>query len=129
MRMKKSETYLELKAMQYQINPHFLYNTLDSIAMSARRNQDRQSEEMTHALAEFFRIGLSHGAEYVTVEMEVRYVKAYLEIQNMRFPDLLTWECSIEHGLEEIKILKFICSRWRRIVFIMAFVTRESAVT
>ena len=63
---------------------------------------------MTHALAEFFRIGLSHGAEYVTVEMEVRYVKAYLEIQNMRFPDLLTWECSIEHGLEEIKILKFI---------------------
>lgn len=76
--------------------------------MSARRNQDRQSEEMTHALAEFFRIGLSHGAEYVTVEMEVRYVKAYLEIQNMRFPDLLTWECSIEHGLEEIKILKFI---------------------
>ena len=48
--------------MQYQINPHFLYNTLDSIAMSARRNQDRQSEEMTHALAEFFRIGLSHGA-------------------------------------------------------------------
>ncbi len=105
---EKQKRYLELKAMQYQINPHFLYNTLDSIAMSARRNQDRQSEEMTHALAEFFRIGLSHGAEYVTVEMEVRYVKAYLEIQNMRFPDLLTWECSIEHGLEEIKILKFI---------------------
>ena len=98
----------ERLALYSQINPHFLYNTLDSIAMSARRNQDRQSEEMTHALAEFFRIGLSHGAEYVTVEMEVRYVKAYLEIQNMRFPDLLTWECSIEHGLEEIKILKFI---------------------
>ena len=48
----------------------------------------------------------------------------------MRFPDLLTWECSIEHGLEEIKIFKiYLCSRWRRIVFIMAFVTRESAVT
>ena len=62
---EKQKRYLELKAMQYQINPHFLYNTLDSIAMSARRNQDRQSEEMTHALAEFFRIGLSHGAEYV----------------------------------------------------------------
>ena len=57
---EKQKRYLELKAMQYQINPHFLYNTLDSIAMSARRNQDRQSEEMTHALAEFFRIGLSH---------------------------------------------------------------------
>ena len=50
---EKQKRYLELKAMQYQINPHFLYNTLDSIAMSARRNQDRQSEEMTHALAEF----------------------------------------------------------------------------
>ena len=44
MRDEKQKRYLELKAMQYQINPHFLYNTLDSIAMSARRNQDRQSE-------------------------------------------------------------------------------------
>lgn len=105
---EEQKRYLELKAMQYQINPHFLYNTLDSITMSARKNNDFQSEKMTMALSEFFRISLSHGVEYVSVDTEIRYVKSYLEIQSMRFPDSVTWDCDIEEGVGKVKILKFI---------------------
>lgn len=105
---EEQKRYLELKAMQYQVNPHFLYNTLDSIAMSARKNQDYTSEKMTLALSEFFRISLSRGMEYVTVSEEMRYVQSYLEIQGMRFPDSVTWECRIEKGIENAKVLKFI---------------------
>ena len=107
-RDEEQKRYLQLKAMQYQVNPHFLYNTLDSIAMSARRNNDSTSEKMALALSEFFRLSLSHGMEYVTVSEEMRYVQSYLEIQSMRFPDSVTWECRIEPGLENIKVLKFI---------------------
>lgn len=105
---EEQKRYLQLKAMQYQVNPHFLYNALDSIAMSARRNNDSTSEKMTLALSEFFRLSLSHGMEYVTVAEEMRYVQSYLEIQSMRFPDSVTWECRIEPGMENIKVLKFI---------------------
>lgn len=105
---EEQKRYLQLKAMQYQVNPHFLYNTLDSIAMSARRNNDGTSEKMTLALSEFFRLSLSHGMEYVTVSEEMRYVQSYLEIQSMRFPDSVTWDCRIEPGLENIRVLKFI---------------------
>lgn len=105
---EEQKRYLELKAMQYQVNPHFLYNTLDSIAMSARKNQDYTSEKMTLALSEFFRISLSRGMEYVTVSEEMRYVQSYLEIQGMRFPDSVTWECRVEKGIENAKVLKFI---------------------
>lgn len=105
---EEQKRYLELRAMQYQINPHFLYNTLDSITMSARKNHDEQSEKMTMALSEFFRICLSQGMEYVTVETELRYVQSYLEIQSIRFPDSVSWKCTSEPGLGEIKVLKFI---------------------
>lgn len=105
---EEQKRYLELKAMQYQINPHFLYNTLDSIAMSARKNQDFTSEKMTLALSEFFRTSLSRGMEYVTIAEEMRYVQSYLEIQSMRFPDSVTWECVIENGIENELVLKFI---------------------
>lgn len=105
---EEQKRYLELKAMQYQVNPHFLYNTLDSIAMSARKNQDFTSEKMTLALSDFFRTSLSSGMEYVTVAEEIHYVQSYLEIQSMRFPDVMTWECTIENGIEEEIVLKFI---------------------
>lgn len=105
---ENQKRYLELKAMQYQINPHFLYNTLDAITMSARRNNDKQSEEMTMALSDFFRISLSHGVEYVSVDTEIQYVKSYLEIQSMRFPDSFTWEFNVEQEVKKVKILKFI---------------------
>ncbi len=105
---EEQKRYLELKAMQYQVNPHFLYNTLDSIAMSARKNHDRQSEKMTMALSEFFRICLSQGMEYVTIETELRYVQSYLEIQSIRFPDSVSWKCGAEPEVEKIKVLKFI---------------------
>lgn len=105
---EKQKRYLELQAMQYQITPHFLYNTLDAIAMSARKNKDYTSEKMTLALSEFFRINLSHGMDYVTLETEMRYVQTYLEIQSMRFPEAVTWDCMIDNNLKGVTVLKFI---------------------
>lgn len=107
-REETNQRLLELKAMQYQINPHFLYNTLDSISMFARKNHDVQSEELVIALSDFFRISLSHGQEFVTLEKEAEYAVCYLEIQNIRFPDQITWNVSVDEKLKDIKIMKFI---------------------
>ena len=105
---EEQKRYLELKAMQYQINPHFLYNTLDSVAMSARKNQDLASENMILALSDFFRISLSHGVEYVKIKTEIQYVETYLKIQSMRFPEQIEWKCTVDPGLENVMILKCI---------------------
>jgi len=99
---------LELKAMQYQINPHFLYNTLDAIGMFARKNNDKQCEELVIALSDFFRISLNHGQEFVSLQTELEYVRCYLEIQNVRFPDQINWVFDVEQGLYDIIIMKFI---------------------
>lgn len=107
-REESNQRLLELKAMQYQINPHFLYNTLDSISMSARKNHDEQCEELVIALSDFFRISLSHGQEFVTLETEVEYAVCYLEIQNIRFPEQITWDLSVEEQMKAVKIMKFI---------------------
>lgn len=107
-REESNQRLLELKAMQYQINPHFLYNALDSISMSARKNHDIQCEELVIALSDFFRISLSHGQEFVELEKEVEYAQCYLEIQNIRFPDQIVWKTSVQEELRKVKIMKFI---------------------
>ncbi|HHV13509.1 MAG TPA: sensor histidine kinase [Clostridiales bacterium] len=99
---------LELKAMQYQINPHFLYNTLDSVHMFARKNNDIQSSELVIALSNFFRISLNHGHEFIKLADEVQHAVYYLEIQNIRFRKEFEWKVLVEEGLENLSVLKFI---------------------
>lgn len=76
---------LELEMLEYQINPHFLYNTLDSINWMARMNHQKDISEMVTALAKFFRIGLSKGRKYIKVKEELEHVSNYLFISKIRF--------------------------------------------
>lgn len=77
---------LELYALQMQINPHFLYNTLDTIAWMAKLKKEPDIEKLVIALAKFFRISLHKGDKYITVEEEFDLVKNFVEVQMIRFP-------------------------------------------
>ena len=92
----------ELQALQAQINPHFLYNTLDSIIWMAETN-DSNIVAMTEALAKLFRISLNKGNEEISLERELEHVKNYLIIQSMRYADKFTYEISVDPGVERCR--------------------------
>lgn len=80
----------ELKALQAQINPHFLYNTLDLINVMAIESGNGEISKVVDRLALFYRLSLSNGRETVTLESELRHVESYVSIQNMRFNNAIT---------------------------------------
>jgi len=82
----------ELKALQAQINPHFLYNTLDSINLYAMKHNVPYISSMVGSLSNFFRYGLSKGQSVITLKDERKHVESYLEIQKMRLGDKLVYE-------------------------------------
>ena len=90
----------EMNTLISQINPHFLYNTLDTIYMLARINGEEKTMKMIQALSKYLRLSLSKGREIVTVEDELENVKSYMEIQQIRNENLFHYE--IECG-EELK--------------------------
>lgn len=98
----------ELNSLMYQINPHFLYNTLDNIYMMARLNHDEQMKKMIEALSKFLRIGLSNGQQEITVEEELQHIKSYLEIMKMRGTEELSYSITCEEEIKEMKIIKLI---------------------
>ena len=84
---QKQKRKSELKALQAQINPHFLYNTLDSIIWMSEAGENDEVVEMTSALARLLRQSISNDKEEVELEKEIEYVKNYLTIQKMRYKD------------------------------------------
>ena len=100
--LKKSE----LKALQAQINPHFLYNTLDAIVWMTEANNREEVVRMTKTLSTFFRIVLSKGEEWIRVEDEVEHIRAYLTIQKMRYRDILEYDIEVDPALSPHKVLK-----------------------
>lgn len=86
----------ELNALQAQINPHFLYNTLDSIMWMAECNLNEEVVEMVTALARLFRISISKGQNVITVEEEIEHAKNYLLIQKIRYKDKFTFSIDVE---------------------------------
>lgn len=97
----------ELQALQAQINPHFLYNTLDSIIWMVETKDD-QAVPMTEALAKLFRISLNKGCEFITLEKEMEHVRNYLVIQSMRYRNKFTYDIQIEDGVLECRTVKLI---------------------
>ena len=77
----------ELRALQTQINPHFLYNTLDSISWMCEQNRTVEAVEMVNALARLFRISISHGQELIPIRNELAHAQNYLKIQMHRYKD------------------------------------------
>lgn len=99
---------IQLQTLEYQINPHFLYNTLDSVNMLARKHQNPIIADMVTYLSRLFRIGLNQGREMITVADEVRHVTYYLKIQEIRFADQLYWDIQTDESIESEKIIKFL---------------------
>ena len=133
----------ELKALQAQINPHFLYNTLDSIAWMCEQGRNADAVKMVHALARLFRISISKGHELIPIAKEIEHAESYLQIQKYRYknqftytfdvdPECLDYYCNkitlqpiienaINHGLdllvEEGRIWVKVCQDGEDIVF------------
>lgn len=109
--IKKQEKELrtsELNMLINQINPHFLYNTLDTIYMLARINKEMTTMKMIHALSSYLRLSLSKGRDIVTVADELENVKSYMEIQQIRNADLFTYEIQCRVPENDRWILKLI---------------------
>lgn len=98
----------ELNMLISQINPHFLYNTLDTIYMLARINKEETTMRMIQALSRYLRLSLSKGSDIVTVEDELENVKSYMEIQQIRSSDLFTYEIDCQVDAARTKVLKLI---------------------
>ena len=96
----------EQKLLQAQINPHFLYNTLDAIIWLAEAGEKEQVIMMVTALSDFFRTTLSKGRDYITVEEEESHIRSYLQIQQFRYQDILEYEIDIPKEMYEYQILK-----------------------
>lgn len=96
----------ELKLLQAQINPHFLYNTLDAIIWQAEAGQTEQVVMMVSSLSDFFRTTLSKGRDYITVEEEEAHIQSYLRIQQFRYRDILAYEIQIPDTMYAYQILK-----------------------
>jgi two-component system sensor histidine kinase YesM len=96
----------ELKVLQAQINPHFLYNTLDTIVWMAESNKPEQVIEIVRALSSFFRIALSKGRDWIPIRQEIEHVRSYLTIQKMRYRDILDYQIEVDEEILDGAILK-----------------------
>ncbi|WP_054742768.1 sensor histidine kinase [Cellulosilyticum ruminicola] len=99
---------VELQLLQAQINPHFLYNTLDTIIWMAEDGKSEEVVEIVAALSDFFRIGLSKGREYISLKEEAKHIRSYLQIQKFRYADRMTYTIDLPEELGEYRLLKLI---------------------
>ena len=98
----------EMRALQAQINPHFLYNTLDTIIWMAESKKNKQVIEIVSALSKFFRISLSKGRDWITIAEEIEQTRSYLTIQKIRYRDVLDFNIDFDEGVSDNTILKLI---------------------
>ncbi len=98
--------YMESKLLQTQINPHFLYNTLDTIVWLIEGDKSKEAIDIVVALSEFFRIVVSKGRDFITIREEEIHIKSYLQIQQSRYQDILDYEINIPEDLYGYQILK-----------------------
>ena len=98
----------ELKALQSQINPHFLYNTLDSIIWMAEGKKNEEVVVMTASLARLLRQSISNEEEQVSIGQEVEYARSYLTIQKMRYKDKLEFQIQVDAQIMRVPIIKLV---------------------
>jgi len=104
----KSVKGAELKALQAQINPHFLYNTLECIRWMTKENKSEEINQLLYLLAKFYRLSLSKGQEVIPLKDEIEHIKAYVQIQNIRFDNSIHLEIDIQDELLELSIIKLV---------------------
>ena len=98
----------ELRVLQAQITPHFIYNTLDAILSLAEQGNSEQVKTMTYALSDFLRISLSKGQDWITIEKEIRHIEDYLTILQIRYGAMLTFAIDIPEEILQTEVLKMI---------------------
>jgi len=97
----------EMKSLQAQITPHFLYNTFDTIIWLAEQEDTDRVVKITKAFSEFLRISLSRGHEWITIQQELEHIRNYLTIQKIRYNDILNYEIVVaDPEIENYKIIK-----------------------
>ena len=96
----------QLKALQSQINPHFLYNTLDMINWMSQKNETDNIRNVVHAMSRFYRLTLSKGRDIVTIRDEVQMCEAYMEIQKRRYKGRICYEVEVEDEILDCLIPK-----------------------
>ena len=104
----ETQRKLEIDALQMQINPHFLYNTLDAIAWMAKIKKQPEIEKLTINLAKFFRLSLHKGDKYIYILEETELIEHFLEIEKIRFPNTINYQCDLKDGTGNYKVLKLI---------------------
>lgn len=103
---KKRQEQLKLSLLQSQIKPHFLYNTLDTIYCLVLMGKKEEAGRMTKLLSDYYRHVLSNGMDWVLLFEEIKYTSNYLQIQSIRYNDILDFEICVEEEVENIKIPK-----------------------
>jgi len=103
---EKQRRGTELALLQAQINPHFLYNTLDTIIWLIESGEINSAVTMVDSLSNFFRFSLSRGKNVITIAEEEKHIRSYLEIQQMRYRDLMEYEIDIPEQLKEFTLPK-----------------------
>lgn len=105
-RLKIRQKESELKALQSQINPHFLYNTLDMIRWTARLENAMETGDLIEGLSKVFRMNLKSGEMWISLEKELEYIRAYLELQKSRLGDRLAFNIFVDNQIKEKFIMK-----------------------
>ena len=105
---QKNKREAELKILQAQIKPHFLYNTLDTIQWMAYEYKANRIVEMVSALTTLFRIGLNKGNEFITIKEEIQHVESYLIIQMTRYQSKLEYEIIVDEEVNNYQIIKLL---------------------
>lgn len=105
---QKMKREAELKILEAQIKPHFLYNTLDTIQWMAQEHEAQDIVQMVNALTNLFRIGLNKGREIVTIKEELKHIESYLIIQMVRYEDKLKYNIEVEDDILNYNVLKII---------------------
>ncbi len=108
MEEQKNFQKAEMKALQAQITPHFLYNTFDTIVWLAEEEHTEEVVKITKAFSDFLRISLSRGHEWITIAQELDHIKNYLTIQKIRYADILNYKIDADESLMELKIIKLV---------------------
>lgn len=103
---EKQRRHTELALLQAQINPHFLYNTLDTIIWLIESGEITEAVNMVGSLSNFFRFSLSRGQNVITLKEEQQHIRSYLEIQQMRYRDLMEYQIELPEELENFLLPK-----------------------
>ncbi|QJD86875.1 cache domain-containing sensor histidine kinase [Cohnella herbarum] len=102
------EREAELRALQAQIKPHFLYNTLDSIYWMARLQKNKEAAQMALSLSESFKLSLNKGKETIPVYKELQHIEHYMTIQNIRYNNRFAYHANVDESILSTEILKLI---------------------